>query len=170
MGSSAILPVSPAAERLRTVADTKRLCLERLAKLKAEQAERCPGHVGGIPGDATTGPVPREKVDAPPKRHRDEPDLDTQKGIVLAAARDLTKPWTVERMTRLVFALRPALFALKGSPQWPDVRKVATSLFGPYGLVANGWVEKVGRGKYQAVREDAPQRTRLHPRLIREEG
>lgn len=84
---------------------------------------------------------------AAPRRAAPPPSLGTGSAarLLLRIAASLPpEPFSLEELTVAAWRRAPEAFALKGHPEHPDARRVATRLCGPKSLVARGELERVG--------------------------
>lgn len=73
--------------------------------------------------------------------------------MVLAAARQLPQPFTLNDLTVALWKEDPGFFGMKGYPQYPDNHVVHTYMYGERGLVANGLIERVEPGLFRVPGE-----------------
>jgi len=79
------------------------------------------------------------------------PDPRTRPGweLVRWAASQLPAQFTAEDLAVACWQRWPALFGILGFEHYPDNNRVLSYVWGRRGLVACGWLERVGPGRYR---------------------
>jgi hypothetical protein len=96
------------------------------------------------PNGRDAAPLPSE-----PKRKPKKPPTESQVAKIMRAARSLPQPFTKNALVVAAYREAPALFGLKGFPQYPDSNLVFSYLYGKDGLVSKAMIERVGAGVFR---------------------
>src|SRR5947209_3943685 len=76
--------------------------------------------------------------------------LATGKGpVVLAVARSLRQPFTLNDLSVACWRRDPAFFGMKGYQQYPDNHKIHSFLYGKRGLIARRLLDRVSEGLFR---------------------
>lgn len=126
---AAVLDTLPATATPRTLLIAARnACLDpTLAECRALLREVRPGH----PEDAGR--------------------VKGQAEAVLAAARTLPQPFTLEELVLACWQARPDLFGMDGYEGYPDSHRTRCALYGPRGLLGQGRLVREGVKRYRVV-------------------
>lgn len=129
---------------------------QRHAELKRRRAEVCrhglaPDLCHPCQADGRPLAVPAAS-ESPPTASVARP-LGRQGRAVLAAARAIGGPFTLEALAVRAWADCPHLFCLAGYPH-PDASKVRCVLFGAKGLIRTGLIVRRGDGLLEAAPEN----------------